>query len=381
MADQHDNAQEKTERATGKRIEDARKKGQVVRSSELNAAAVTLAGGAALMMAGDGVATRLTQMMRDALAISRLELLDPSAAISQFAASMLQSALACAPILGLTFVVAIVAPMSLSGWNFSTEALGFKFERLDPIAGLKRMTSMRGLVEIGKAFAKFALVAFVAWKVLRNQQSDLLHLGQEPIQEAIGHAASLCGSALLALGAAMGFIAVLDVPWQMWQYNKELRMSREEIREENKESEGSPEVKGRIRAAQQAIAKRRMMSEVPRATVVVTNPTHYAVALRYDDKRNRAPVVVAKGTEAVAARIREIAAEHAVPLVEAPPLARALYRGVELGAEIPAGLYVSVAQVLTYVFQLRTAQGAGTAAPALPVIDPSVEDLIRRRTS
>lgn len=378
MADQQDSAQEKTERATAKRVEDARKRGQVVRSSELNAASVTLAGGAALLLAGPGAARQLAAMMRSALAIERTALDDPSMAISQFAASMMHSALACAPILGLTFLVAIVAPMSLSGWNVSGEALGFKFERLDPLAGLKRMASARGFVEIGKAFAKFALVAFVAWKVLRGQQSQLLHLGEEPLEQALGHAAVLCGSALLALGAALAFIAVLDVPWQIWQYNKELRMSREDIREENKESEGSPEVKGRIRAAQQAMARRRMMAEVPRASVVITNPSHYAVALRYDETRNRAPVLVAKGAEAVAARIREVAAEHGVPLVEAPPLARALYRGVDLGCEIPSVLYASVAQVLTYVFQLRSPGVAGEP-PRPPHIDPGVEDLVRGR--
>lgn len=380
MADPH-SAQEKTERATPKRIEDARKRGQVVRSPELNAAAVTLAGGAALWLAGANIARRLTEMMRDALAINQIELLNPSVAMSQFVASMLQSALACAPVLGLTFIAAVVAPMALSGWNFSGAALGVKFERLDPIAGFGRMFSLRGFVEIGKAFAKFMLVAYVAWTVLRNQQAEILQLNSQPTVVALAHAAALCGSALLALGAALAFIAILDVPWQIWQYNKELRMSREEIREESKESDGSPEIKSRIRAVQQAMARRRMMAEVPRATVVITNPTHYAVALRYDDKRSRAPILVAKGAEAVAVRIREIAAEHGVPLVEAPPLARALYRGVEIGVEIPAALYVSVAQVLTYVFQLRTARSTGQTLPPTPDIDPAVEELIPRRGS
>jgi flagellar biosynthetic protein FlhB len=290
---------------------------------------------------------------------------------------MINAAIACAPVLGLTFAAAVLAPMSLSGWNLSTEALGFKFERLDPLAGLQRMVSVRGFVELGKSFAKFGLVSVVAWLVLRNQQGELMHLGREPISVAVGHAAALCGAALLSLGGAMALIAAIDVPWQLWQYHRELRMSREEIREENKESEGSPEVRGRIRAVQQAMARRRMMAEVPRATVVVTNPTHYAVALRYDEKRNRAPIVVAKGAEAIAARIREIAAEHGVPLVEAPPLARVLYRNVEIGVEIPAGLYVSVAQILTYVFQLRTARSSGAPLPDAPQIDPGVENMTR----
>lgn len=379
MADNDSTAQEKTERATTRRVEEARKRGQVARSPELSAAAVTMAGGAALWLAGAGVADKLSTMMRDALTINRVELVDPGAAVSQLASAMLQSAIACAPILAMTFSAAVIAPLTLSGWNFSAEALGFKFERLSLVAGLQRMVSVRGVVELGKSLAKFGLVSLVAWLVLRNAQGELMHLGEEPIVEALGHAASMCGGALLALGGAMALIAALDVPWQIWQYNRELRMSREEIREENKDNEGSPEVKGRIRSAQQAMARRRMMAEVPRATVVITNPTHYAVALRYDEKRNRAPIVVAKGAEAIAARIREIASEHGVPMVEAPPLARVLYRGVDIGVEIPAGLYVSVAQVLTYIFQLRTAQSSGAVPPPLPQIDPAVEDITRSR--
>ena len=379
MASNENTAQERTERATSKRLEEARKRGQVVRSSELNASAVMLAGGTALWLAGSQLANGLCAIMTDSLSSRHLLFLDPDFVVAHCAAAMLSAAWVCAPILGLTFAAAVVAPMTLNGWNVSLGALGFKWERLDILTGLGRMVSLRGFVELGKASAKFLWIGAVAWMLLRNQRAELMHLGEEPVRQAIAHAAQLCARTLLVLGVAIAMIAAIDVPWQMWQYQRELRMSREEVREENKESEGSPEVKHRIRGIQQAMARRRMMSAVPSATVVITNPSHYAVALRYDDQRDRAPIVVAKGADAVAAKIREIAVEHAVPLVEAPPLARALYRHVDIGLEVPAKLYVSVAQILTYVFQLRTSRLHGGSPPSPPQVDPSVEDLLRRK--
>jgi flagellar biosynthetic protein FlhB len=193
-------------------------------------------------------------------------------------------------------------------------------------------------------------------------------LSSEPLHNAIGHAAALAGYSLLVLACGLAVIAAADVPFQLWQHAKDLRMTREEVREEYKESEGSPETRGRIREAQRAIARGRMLHDVPTADVVVTNPTHFAVALRYDENRMRAPIVVAKGTELLAAKIRELATEHGVPIVEAPPLARALYQSVEIGREVPAALYVTVAQILTYVYQLRAARARGTAPPPPPTI-------------
>jgi len=235
------------------------------------------------------------------------------------------------------------------------------------------MFSMNGAVELTKAFAKFGLLALVAALVLWRQSGAILSLSAEPVPVAIAHAASLTGTALLALAATLALIAGVDVPWQLWRYTQQLRMTREQVREEMKESEGSPEVKGRIRKIQSERARRRMMREVPKADVVVVNPTHFAVALRYDEQRMRAPIVVAKGQDLIAARIREIAEEHRVPIFEAPPLARALHRHVEIGAEIPASLYVAVAQVLTYLAQLRAARVGGAALPPPPAIDPGIE--------
>jgi flagellar biosynthetic protein FlhB len=290
-----------------------------------------------------------------------------------FAASAMHALLAAAPVLGLTLVAALLAPMAIGGWNLSFGVLAPDFTRLSPIAGFARMFSMRGVVELAKAFIKFALCAVIAVIFLWHKTGEMLGLGAEPTGAAVGHAISLSGQALLAISAGLALIAAIDVPWQIFQHMKQLRMTRQEIREEMKESDGNPEVKGRIRQMQQTLAKRRMMQEVPKADVVVTNPTHFSVALRYDDKRMRAPIVVAKGADAVAARIREIATENKIPILEAPPLARALFRSVDLNREVPANLYVAVAQVLTYVYQLRAAQRAGGVPPTPPTIDPAVE--------
>ncbi len=365
---------ERTEQPTAKRLEEARKNGQVPRSPELTTAAVVLIAGAGLHLLGRSLGSNLFEMMRASLSLSRERALDESQAISMFAASALHALLACAPVLGLTLVAALLAPMAIGGWNLSFGVLAPDFTRLSPMKGFGRMFSARGIVELAKAFAKFGLLALIAAVFLWLKRAELLQLGSEPPAAAIGHAITLSGHALLSLAGALVLIAAVDVPWQIFQHMKSLRMTRQEIRDEMKESEGNPEVKGKIRQVQQEMARRRMMQEVPKADVVVTNPTHFAVALRYDDKRMRAPIVVAKGADAVAARIREIASEHGVPLFEAPPLARALFRNVDLNREVPANLYVAVAQVLTYVYQLRAARKSGAVPPTPPTIDPSVEE-------
>src|SRR6185312_12042812 len=247
----------------------------------------------------------------------------------------------------------------------SFEALAPDFTRLSPANGAQRIFSARSLVELAKAYAKFLLVASIGVAFMWKSYGRLFALGSEPLEAASADAASLAGSALLALASGLGVIALIDVPWQLFNHRRQLRMSRQEIRDELKESEGSPEVRGRIR---------RMMQEVPKADVVVVNPTHFAVALRYDERRMRAPAVVAKGADEVAARIREVAAEHRVPIFEAPPLARALHRAVPIGGEVPASLYVAVAQVLTYVYQVRAAAAAGVAPPAPPHIETASEN-------
>jgi flagellar biosynthetic protein FlhB len=367
------NDQERTEQPTGKRLEEARKQGQVPRSSELNAAAVMLLAGGGLYFQGGHLGTQLYDIMRSGLSLTREESVDESRAIATFANEVLHALVACAPVLGLTLVAALLAPVAIGGWNLSFTALAPDFNKLNPASGLQRMFSARSAVELAKAFAKFLFIATVAACLLWKNAGELMGLGAEPVNAALGHAARLTGHAFLVFAGTMGAIAAVDVPWQLWQHNQKLKMTREEIKEEMKESDGSPEMKGRIRRAQQELARRRMMQEVPKADVVVTNPTHFAVALRYDEKRMRAPIVVAKGADLIAARIREVATGHNVPIFEAPPLARALHRNVEIGSEIPSTLYVTVAQVLTYIYQLKNARRSGAAMPQPPAIDPGLD--------
>jgi len=362
-------AEDRTESPTPKRLEEARRKGQIPRSRDLSTAAVMLAGASGLYYLGGVLGGNLFEMMRRGLSLSRVQALDAEQVVPALANAFGAGLIACVPLFGLIALAALLAPLALGGWSFSTEALMPQFSRLNPLAGFKRMFSMQSLMELLKALGKFTVVGVVAYIVLRDSTAEMLGLGQEPLRLAIAHAMQLAGQGLLSVSTGLLLIAGVDVPLQLWQYAKQLKMSRQEIRQEMKESEGSPEIKGRIRQMQQEMARRRMMQEVPKADVIITNPTHFAVALRYDDKRMRAPSVVAKGADEVAARIREIAKEHAVPMFEAPPLARVLYRNVDLGQEVPAALYVAVAQVLGYIFQLRNASRSGLQPPPRPQVE------------
>ena len=359
---------ERTEQATPKRLEEARKKGQVPRSSELSIAAVCIAAAAAIYSLGGMAAGNFADLMRDSLSLSPAAVMSEGVIWPALTAAGARALWIILPVLGATFVAALAAPIVIGGWNFSGQALVPQFSRLNPVAGFGRMWSSRGLVELGKGLAKVGVIGVIAWVLLKGLTPQLMGLTSEPLRQAIGHSAELAGYSLLVLACGLAVIAAVDVPFQLWQHAQDLRMTRQEVREEYKESEGSPETRGRIREAQRALARGRMLHDVPKADVIVTNPTHYAVALRYDESKNRAPIVVAKGTELLALKIREIATESGVPIVEAPPLARALYKSVELGREVPAALYVTVAQVLTYVYQLRAARERGATPPPPPTI-------------
>jgi flagellar biosynthesis protein FlhB len=369
MAAENEDGQERTESATPKRLEDARRRGQIPRSRDLSTAAVMMTGGAALYFFGGALGANLHGVMTRGLTLTRDQALDPNHLAPTLSNAAGAALLACAPLFGLIVLAALIAPLALGGWSFSTESLMPKFERINPLNGFKRMFALSSLIELGKALAKFGVVGVIAVFLLWNNAAELVALGREPTASAIGHAARLSGQGLIILSAGLLFIAGVDVPYQLWQYAKQLKMTREEVRQEMKESEGSPEIKGRIRQVQQQLARQRMMQDVPKADVIVTNPTHFAVALRYDDKRMRAPIVVAKGADVIAARIREVANENQVPIFEAPPLARVLYRNVDIGQEIPSNVYVAVAQVLTYVFQLKAAIANGSARPVKPTVE------------
>jgi flagellar biosynthetic protein FlhB len=375
---EHD-AQERTEQATPKKLDDARKKGQVPRSIDLGAAAVTLAAVGALYLFGAAAAAGLTDMLREGLMLRPGELAYDDIALRQLGDSSARGLLAVMPLFAAMMVAALGAPALIGGWTFSTEALAFKGERLDPIAGIGRMFSVRSLVELLKSLAKFAFVAGLGVLVIGWQLDAIRGLASQPLHTAIVDSGRIAMSALLAMAGGLGVIAAIDAPFQLWQFAKQMRMNMQEIREEMKESEGSPESRSRIRGLQEAAARRRMMHELPTASVVVTNPTHFAVALRYDEGRDGAPVVVAKGADEVAARIREVASGHGVPLVSAPPLARVLFRHVDLGRPIPQGLFVAVAQVLTYVWQLKVARRHGGRLPDPPQVDPAIERVATAR--
>ena len=277
-----------------------------------------------------------------------------------------------------------MTPIGLGGWSFSLKAVSFKWEKLDPIKGLGRVFALKGLMELSKVLAKFALIAGISAGILWSLIDELLGLGSEPVATAIIHVAKLCGWSFLACSSGLIIIALIDAPFQLWQHNKQLKMTKQEIKDENKETDGRPEVKGRIRALQQELSQRRMMEAVPTADVIITNPTHYAVALSYDQFNMKAPVVVAKGADLIAANIRAVAEQHNVAIVSAPPLARALYASTEIDQEIPGGLYVAVATILTYVYQLKTTYTSGGIAPDVPgdlPIPDELSDVLREDES
>ena len=364
-----ESGQDRTEQPTQKRLDDARRSGQVPRSRDLTTAAVVLIAGIGLRLTGASLGSGFAGLMKSSLSLSREQVLDENLLLPDLVAMARQALEICAPILGLTLAAALLSPLAIGGWNLSFDALAPDFARMNPLEGLKRMISIRGGTELLKAYAKFLLVALIAYVFLHAKTGELLGLGSEPLNAAITHAASLAGESLLVLSGALCVIAGIDVPLVLSQYSKQLRMSRSEIKQEARESDGSPEQKGRVRRMQQEVARRRMLQEVPKADVVITNPTHYSVALRYDETRMRAPVVVAKGVDEVATNIRRIAAENNVPVFEAPPLARVLFRDVDLNQEVPASLYVAVAQVLTYIYP--AAHDIPRAAAAEPSRDRS----------
>lgn len=339
---------------TEKRLREAREKGQIARSRELNSAAVTITAAATLMICGHSAGEKLLGIFRDTLVVDRRLLEDPESMPLALGHSAVVAVGAITPILAAAAVAGLLAPLLLGGWVFSTTAWLPDVSRLDPLAGLKRMFGSRGLVELGKALLKLVVVGAIAAGVTHKMMAEMLNLGSLPTEISIGHAGALIVQALLFMSLGLLLIAAVDAPYQWWTHHQQLLMTREEVRQEMKENEGRPEVKNRVRQLRQKYAKQRMMQRVPSASVVVTNPTHFAVALKYDPGRDKAPRVVAKGRDLVAAEIRRIAVENGVPLFEAPPLARAIYGTTDIDREIPQGLYVAVAQVLSYVFQVRT---------------------------
>ena len=365
MAENHD-GQEKSFEPSARRLDEARRRGQVPRSRELNTVAVTLAGVAAIVLLGDRVMQDLRGLVVEHFALSRADVFDPAAVLRHLGDALTTSLLILAPFFAVTVAAAVLASVALGGVQVSTEALRFDLGKLSPLQGMKRILSLHGLAELVKALAKFVFLGGVAALLVWTEFEHFVRLATMEVDAALAETADLLGWTTLVVASSAIVLAMVDVPFQLWDYKRQLKMTQQEVRDELKDTEGRPEVRSRIRQLQREVARRRMMEEVPKADVIVTNPTHYAVALRYDAGRMQAPVLVAKGTELVAANIRKVGQAHAVPVVEAPALARSLYFNVELGDPIPAGLYLAVAKLLAYVFQLRTVRQQGGSAPDVP---------------
>ena len=370
---------DKSEEPTGKRLEESRKKGQIARSKELNTLAVTLTGTVALIIFGAYMGNVLMDIMRGNFSLPRDVLMNEGSMAQYLLASGKQALLATQPFLLALLIASIAGPIALGGWLFSAEALQPKASRMNPLAGLKRMFSVQALAELFKALAKFLVILAVALVVISADQDDLLAIANEPVEPAILHSLNVVGWSAFWLSCGLILIAAVDVPFQLWSHKQKLMMTKQEVRDEYKDTEGKPEVKGRIRQLQREMAERRMMQSIPQADVVITNPTHFAVALKYDPEKGSAPLLLAKGGDFLALKIREIAQEHQVMVLESPALARAVYHSTELDQEIPAGLYLAVAQVLAYVYQLRQYRAGKGKRPG-PLPDLPIPPDLRRDT-
>ena len=361
-----DSGQEKTEDPTPKRLKEAREKGDVPRSKELNTTVLLMVSAAAVLLLGAGIISDLGKMMTDSLSLSREEVFDTKYMIINFGSSSIEALWAIIVFMVIVLVAAFAGPISLGGWNFSSKAIAPKASRMDPLAGLKRMFSLKALVELAKAVGKFLIVTALALIFLNAVQTQLYDLGKMEIFSAMSSAINLIGWAFLIISLSLIIISLADVPYVLYDSAEKLKMTLQEVKDEMKNTEGKPEVKGRIRQMQYEISQRQMMKDVPGADVVITNPTHYSVALKYEDAHRNAPIIVAKGSDFVALKIREIAKEHDVQILQSPPLARALYYSSEIGEEVPVGLFKAVAQVLAYVFQLKRHKANNAEEPVIP---------------
>ena len=361
-----DTAQQKTEQPTQKRLQEARQKGQVPRSKELNTLLSLVAAAVGLIFLGAGLLHELGHLMKTALGFNPQTLNSVDTMYAAVAHSIQLGVAALLPIFALFVASAFIGPAVMGGLNFSTESLSPKFDKLDPLKGIQRMFGLSSLVELVKAICKFLLVGAAAVTIIYYSLTDLIALGLQSFVSAAAHVGELLMWSFIGFSAVLILVALIDVPYQLWQYKDQLMMTRQEVKDELKDSEGRPEVKGQLKRLQRQMADQRMMDAVPKADVIITNPTHYAVALSYNQDGWGAPRVVAKGQDFVAQRIREVAAEHEVPLFEAPPLARALYFMVKVGQEIPNDLYRAVAQVLAYIYQLKNLAPTAQTKPVRP---------------
>lgn len=357
--------QERTEDATPRRLQQAREKGQIARSKELASVSVLIVGALSLMMFGEKLAKGLFTIMGRFFTLSREEIFDSGKLFDIVSGALVHLILPLVLILITLFIAALVGTAGVGGVNFSIEAAMPKPSKMNPLSGLKRMVGLQSWVELIKSILKVALVAGVAFYLINVSKVDLFQLSLDVFPQNIFHALEILLNFILLISCSLLVVVAIDIPFQIWQHADQLKMTKQEVKDEYKETEGKPEVKGRIRMLQREAAQRRMMADVPTADVIVTNPEHFSVALRYDSLTDKAPVVVAKGVDHMALKIREVAREHDIYVIPAPPLARALYHSTELEQQIPDGLFTAVAQVLAYVFQLKQFRKSGGQRPVL----------------
>ena len=368
MAEQ-DESGERTEQPTEKRLRDAREKGNIPRSRELATAAVFGAGVLAVSNMAPALARESMGWMKVALAPDARLLGHPEQLLGHMGALMLKLLVVVAPIAAICVLAGLVGPVLLGGLQFSSKSLMPDFKRLNPMTGLKRQYGPESIAELLKSLLRVALVGGAAILCINMGLDKLLTLMTMPLEQAARSGLGFTGTLLMATAAALALLAAIDAPYQKWNHHRKLKMTRQELKDEMKESEGRPEVKGRIRQLQHEMSQRQMMEHVPTADVIVVNPTHYAVALKYEGGKMGAPRVVAKGVDEIAHRIRELAEANRVAIVSSPPLARALYREGNIGQEIPVRLYAAVAQILSYVYQLRAWRSGAAEQPEKPAIE------------
>jgi len=344
---------DKTEEPTAKKLTDARKKGQIARSKDLGTMFVLVGSAFALLLMGDSLVKGLSLMMKRLFALNRQEVMDVNALFNVVGHGV---SLVIMPMLWIFFIILIAAFIGntlLGGMSFSWGAMAPKASRLSPVAGFKRMFGVQAGVELVKSILKFFVVFIVAFLLLTGLFEQILGLSLEVIPTNFGHAVNMLLWMFLTLALSIGLIAIIDAPYQVWNHTRQLKMTKQEIKDEHKNTEGNPEVKGRIKRTQYEMSQRRMMGEVPNSDVIITNPTHYSIALKYDAAVGGAPKLVAKGIDEMAMHIRTIAKENDVEIVQSAALARSLYYTSEIDQDIPEELYAAVAQVLAFIFQLN----------------------------
>ena len=369
-----ESSDDKTEEPTSRRLEKAREDGQVARSTELSAAAVTISAVSLLFITGGYVVTKLAEKFAAGFNFDRKLVFSSNLLPAIFGHQMLEAYILIVPVLGLTVVVAIAASGATGGYLFSLKAVMPKASKLNPAAGLKRMCGVKALVELGKALWKFFLVTGVLVYVLNDNIDTLNLIGKMALEPALATAGKLLAKAALLITLSLVIIAMIDVPFQRWQFMKQMRMSKQEIKDEMKNSEGNPEIKAQIRRRQREISNARMIDSVKDADVVITNPEHFAVALAYDPNGDTAPILLAKGADEMAARIRAEAQKHGIEIFQAAPLARALYFTTEVDHPVPEDLYYAVAQVIAYVFNLASVRpGAAPVQRPKPTVPESMQ--------